>query len=102
MEKAKAVADDYDGLTTVARSKFKPLSARPVASVALLGEGNAVKNRIVIFFFVFALRYCVDINPCLPYVRKATVHAVALSGTLTAICHGAVRQQKFIVATDDG
>jgi hypothetical protein len=50
-------------LTTVARSKFKPLSARPVARVALMGEGNAVKNRIVLFFLFCTLYYCADINP---------------------------------------
>jgi hypothetical protein len=34
--------------------------------------------------------------------RKATVHTVALSGTLTVLCHGAIRPQRFIVATDNG
>jgi hypothetical protein len=43
-------------LVTVARSKFKPLSARPSCCVALLVEGNAVKNRTVNFFLFLLFR----------------------------------------------
>ena len=56
---ARAPRNDYHRIVgriwafvDVARSKFKPLSARLVVSVALLGEGNAVKNCIDIFSLV--------------------------------------------------
>ena len=51
------IVGSYRGFIDVARSKFKPLSARPVTRVALLGEGNAVKNRIDYFFCL-----CVEDN----------------------------------------